>query len=236
MVPIKIPACRNDQPQTASGVIRLELPSVEDADLTWQAPNPSKDVKDDDLDDDDVEPIGGPVDGLFIVEASYWQEHRDTQPLKTGLADVPASYLTALLKSLGSRSNVRTLNQLRPDLSDLQGLPLRVLDANASLDAIFPLVELTEPKRRFPAIIYRRRLLYELQAAAWRYLAIAQPKDQHGVVTDVFNALVAYIDAMGIDEEEASTPKEHSLRNLAGAVVRQWRAKNLTSPVLLRER
>jgi hypothetical protein len=174
----------------------------------------------------------------YLIDAEFWdtgwQESMDWQHSQL---HVPVQFIRAVAASSGAstRDRYHSLMSYRPDLGyaldQLLQAPVVVLHAERGLRGMFSLADVGPAEINARYLSFRNRLLDEVVAAAWRWLAIHRGRDEPVRPGELVAALASYLDMQGIDGD-ANKLGDKGLEAIARQILNERRSGNCSNMAL----
>ena len=178
---------------------------------------------------EDLDPLDDP--SICLVHRDYWRDplHLITVNVHLSYCNIPARYIHSLGPDR-AYTPLRDRDGAGATAEDYAG-PVFIVRPLRALRFMFSYQQVPEPEWFGRYRSFRNRLVDEVVAAAWRYIAISQLKDRHGCNEQIMTAMRAYLREQGLTQAAGLSDK--LLGVLTGKIVRQWRAGDPNSLVLL---
>lgn len=217
--------------------IDLEGPDTEQPD--------SDDLLDGELiDDDEVtftaahEPMALRHLTRYVIDSEFWDSAwREAMDWNQSQLHVPVQFIRAVRVSSGaSKKEVSySLITYRPDLrygpDQLLHAPVVVLGADGALSAMFSLGNVPPAEVNARYLSFRNRLIDEVVAAAWRWLAMNGGPDKPVRIGELVAAMALYLELQGIDGE-ANKLGDKGLEAIARQILNERSSGNCSGMAL----
>ncbi|MBB2962524.1 hypothetical protein [Methylobacterium sp. R2-1] len=178
---------------------------------------------------EDLEPLDDP--GIQIIHRHYWCDPANLVATNIHLSycEVPLPFIHQL-SARGIYEPIIDTDPPNQGSSKFCG-EVFIIDALRALRLMYSYKPVPDKQWFERYRQYQSRILDEVVAAAWRYIAVSDLKDERGRNEHIMRAMRQYLTSQGLTQ--AGGVSEKVLEVLARKIVRQWRAEETTTLVLL---